>query len=433
MSPSTLRRFRAERLLRQEFESLRARVISTVRGRLRDAGVGLDQSDLEACYGVAWQGLYAVMLDGQQIANPAGWLVLATFRRAIDEHRASSRIGSPSENVGWGDEGVATAHQRDLAADLDDRIRLRQLFEGLRGRLSARELQAATLCYLHDLTRAEAAAQMGVSESRMRKLMEGQGGERPGVAAKVGALVAAIRDGAWCAEQASLMRGYAFGILDPEGERYRLALNHRDECPACRAYVISLRGLAAALPPMLPPASLAAGLLGAGANAKAAGAGVAAPGASSGAGAPAGAGGAGGSWGLAGGSLGAKLAGCVLALGVGAGCIAVGSAAPHGHAPARRAAPTHAGSASALAGEPFRARAGSARARGRGGDGRPSRAAYARPTGRLGREFAPEQRAPHGIAAPPVNPPPTAGGAAAAGRHLAATAGTRAQREFGPG
>src|SRR3981081_3402404 len=93
----------------------------------------------------------------------------------------------------------------------------------------------------------------------MRKLMEGQGAERPGVASKVGALVETIRAGCWCAEQASLMRGYAYGILDPDGERYRLALTHRNECPSCRAYVTSLRGLAAALPPVFPPLPLAAG------------------------------------------------------------------------------------------------------------------------------------------------------------------------------
>ena len=51
--------------------------------------------------------------------------------------------------------------QDDLAAELDDRMRLRQLFEGLRGRLSARELQAATLCYLHGLTRAEGRFSLG--------------------------------------------------------------------------------------------------------------------------------------------------------------------------------------------------------------------------------------------------------------------------------
>ena len=56
---------------------------------------------------------------------------------------------------------------------------------------------------------------MGVSEARMRKLMEGRGPGRPGVAGKVGALVASIRDGEWCEEQGSLMRALAYGILDP--------------------------------------------------------------------------------------------------------------------------------------------------------------------------------------------------------------------------
>jgi hypothetical protein len=53
MSPLTLRRYRAERLLREEFEGLRARVIATVRGRLGASGAHLDVRDLEACYSQA--------------------------------------------------------------------------------------------------------------------------------------------------------------------------------------------------------------------------------------------------------------------------------------------------------------------------------------------------------------------------------------------
>ena len=68
---------------------------------------------------------------------------------------------------------------------------------------------------------------MGISEARMRKLMEGHGPERPGVAAKVDELVRTIRGGGWCEQQASLMRALAYGILDPDGERYRLAELHR--------------------------------------------------------------------------------------------------------------------------------------------------------------------------------------------------------------
>jgi DNA-directed RNA polymerase specialized sigma24 family protein len=350
-------------MLRKEFEGLRGRVIGTVRGRLRASGVSLDASDLEACYAQAWQGLYAAMLAGEEIANPTGWLALVTFRRAIEEHRSRCR-SYPSEGVGApdGPRGGESepAREQDFAGELDDRIRLRQVFEGLRGRLSERELQAAALCYLQGLSRVEAAARMGISEQRMRKLMEGPGPGRPGVAGKVGELLETIRGGGWCEEQGSLMRGLAFGILDPEGERYRLAMAHRRECPACRAYVLSLRGLASVLPvPFLPGvlgAGALAGLAGAGVGAgSGAGAGAGAVGAGAGAGtgagssavgagagagagaqvgsgigalsasgaAGAGAGAASGGWLLAGG-VGAKLAvGCLVALGVGASCVAL--------------------------------------------------------------------------------------------------------------
>src|ERR1700694_229901 len=168
MSPLALRRYRAERLLRDEFQGLRGVVLTRVRGRLRAYGVRLDPADLEACYAQAWQGLYAALLDDEQISNPAGWLVVVTFRRAIEEHRGRMRFVPDGERF----------QARDLAAELDDRARLRQLFEGLRGRLSARECEAAVLCYLQGLTRQEAAARMGLSERRMRKMMGGQGARR---------------------------------------------------------------------------------------------------------------------------------------------------------------------------------------------------------------------------------------------------------------
>lgn len=430
VSPSTLRRYRAERLLRQEFEVLRARVIATARGRLLASGVRLDHSDLEACYAQAWQGLYTAVLDGHQIVNPAGWLVLVTFRRAIEEHRARRHAVSAAE--GGLDSGSGTelqdagVHERDMAAELDDRIRLRQLFEGLRGRLSARELEAATLCYLHGLTRAEAAARMGVSEARMRKLMEGQGAERPGVANKVGALVETIREGGWCAEQASLMRGYAYGILDPQGDRYQLARVHRDECPACRAYVISLRGLAAVFPPVFPPWPLAAAVLaGAGTQTGPAVGGALSASGAAGAGGVAGAGGAaGGSW-VLGGSLGAKLAaGCLLALGV--GCVALGAARDHGRGGAHpRGSPpaAHLYRSALAAGTPalltgrVSPKSGPAQAR-----ALPLRPPS--PAAPVNREFAPEQ------ASAPV---PSASAAALEPRAAAPPTRSAAQREFGPG
>jgi DNA-directed RNA polymerase specialized sigma24 family protein len=425
VSPLSLRRYRAERLLREEFEGLRGRVIASARGRLRASGVSIDASDLDACYAQAWHGLYAAVLDGQEIANPAGWLALVTFRRAIEEHRTRRHLA---------DAEVAGAEDRDFAAELDDRMRLRQLFEALRGRLSARELQAAALCYLQGLSRSEAAARMGVSDARMRKLMEGHGAGRPGVAGKVGTLVETIRGGGWCEEQGSLMRGFAYGILDPDGERYQLALIHSSECPGCRAYVASLRGLAAVLPPVpaLVHWALGAGAVGeAGAAAGAgvgagghAGAGVgvgggsfAGAGMSGGTGAltPAGSGlggavsassaagasAAGGSWLLAGGSVGAKLAvGCLLAIGVGAGCVALTAhpdhvrarvhdrdsahaAGPHGPAPFN----TTAGESPAAG----QLAAGALAARQPGASSRASSTAWSTPARRASREFGPEQ------------------------------------------
>jgi DNA-directed RNA polymerase specialized sigma24 family protein len=322
VSPLVLRRYRAERLLRRDFYALRATVLAAVRRRLGVVGARLDSADLEACYAQAWQGLYATMLAGQEVLNPTGWLVQVTFRRAIEEARAA-RGSTVTE--GW--ESVSAASEPDAAQRLDDRVRLRQVFEALRLRLRGRECQAASLCYLQGLSRAEAAARMGISEARMRKLMDGAGAGQPGVAAKVGELLGTIAAGRWCDEQASLMRGLAFGLLEPGGERHRLALAHQRECPACRAYVASLRGLASALPPLGLPVGIGA----AGAGAAGAGAAGSAVGASGAA--------AGGGWLLAGGPLSAKLAvGCALALSVGAGCLMV--SVPH-PSPARLPRPAH--------------------------------------------------------------------------------------------
>jgi DNA-directed RNA polymerase specialized sigma24 family protein len=316
MSPLPLRRYRAERVLRKEFEGQRPRVLGAVRGRLRANGIAFDEDDLEGCYTQAWHGLYAALLEGQEIENPTGWLVQVCFRRAIDESRAPGRraVLAPADRDGAEHDpaGLSGSVEPDLAGALDERLRLRHTFEGLRLSMSAREQQAASLCYLQGLSRADAAAQMGVSEARMRKLMEGSGPERPGVATKMSELVRTIGGGGWCEQQGSLMRALAFGILDPGGERYQLAQLHRRECPACRAYVVSLRGLAAVLPPL--PLPWAVGAVGFGGGAAAGG------GAGSGAGAGVGSGG-----GLfAGGSLGAKLtAGCLLVAGVGGGCVAI--------------------------------------------------------------------------------------------------------------
>ena len=486
MSPLSLRRYRAERLLREQFQALHSGVIAAVARRLRARGVRAHDVDLEACYAQAWHALYASIVSGREIANPAGWLALVTYRRAIDEHRArwrpqpgpSDAAASDCARRAPGELGVQgdSSCEPDLAAELDDRERLRQLFEGLRRSLGGRELQAATLCYLHGLSRAQAAARMGLSDARMRKLMEGHGPGRPGVARKVGELVATIRDGDWCEEQGSLMRGLALGVLDPRGERYRLAQAHRDRCPACRAYVRSLRGLAAVLPPL--PALLR-WVLDSTRGATAAGGGVghgagihagrphgpASPhaGLPSGAGAPpvsttagaGGAGAAGGGWLVAGGGAATKLAvGCVLAAGLSAGCVAltlgpVRRAHPRTHRPpAHRAA--LAGGRQREVGHAFASALPAPRAQpARGGAAHGAQTIS--PAARASHEFGPEQPATpvqRASAAIPAHavvasaPGSTTGSAQATGgssvtrpasRVSAGGGSSSAQREFGIG
>jgi DNA-directed RNA polymerase specialized sigma24 family protein len=475
MSPATLRRFRADRLLRREFEGLRVKVLAAVRGRLLARGVMLDRADLEACYSLAWHGLYAALLAGERIESPAGWLTIVAYRRALDEHRArSGAFCAAFEEAG----PQPDREDRDLAAELDDRARLGALFEGIRGSMTKRERQAAVLCYLHGLSRREAACQMGLSEGRMRKLMEGCGDGRPGVSGKIGALARTIEAGDWCEQRGSLMRAYAYGILDMNGERYELAVMHHRRCPACRAYVASLRGLAVLLPPAALPASLL-GALGSGgiaaggpaAGGAAAGgpaAGGATVGGATAGGATAGgatgglaaagvAGGAGGGgWALAGGPLGAKLAvGCLLALGAGCATLGVsGGGASHPHH--RRVRPLRAALAGGARDErlaplpPVASGAGRSVLAASARSGSPSSSPSPR-VGGAGREFGLEgARAagsesgsgqPHGpqaaaasvALAAPESARTSAATAAAAAATPAATPAQAAQREFGPG
>ena len=236
-----LRRRRADDALARSYEALRREVLAGVRGRLARRGMVMPDADLDAFYNQAWQGLYDELVAGREVRNPSGFLVVVCVRRAVDELRRLR----PNRRADDAD-AAALGRDEDHAARMDDRARLRQFVEGMRERLSARECQAAALCYLHDFSRAEAATLLGVEPKRMEKIMDG-------VSKKVGAFVQAIEAGRWCEERGSLMRAYAFGVLGDEGPRRRLAGDHLAGCPSCRAYVRGLRGLAAALPPVALP------------------------------------------------------------------------------------------------------------------------------------------------------------------------------------
>lgn len=229
---------RVETEVERDYARLKPEILRTVRGKLAAAGAPIDDSDLDASYNQAWHALYAELRAGVEIANRKGFLVQLTYRRAVDELRAARR----ARPAGAGEPDEAGADP-DLDGLLDDRIRLRQLVQGLRERLGGRELRAAALCYVHGYSRPEAAQALGVGRRRMEKIMDSASKE-------VTALVGELRSGEWCESRRSLIGAYALGLLDAGGERRRLAEEHLRDCPACRHRVLCMRGLAAVAPPV---------------------------------------------------------------------------------------------------------------------------------------------------------------------------------------
>jgi DNA-directed RNA polymerase specialized sigma24 family protein len=234
----------ADSVLARDYERLKPDILRTVRGKLASSGVRFDDADLDAFYNQAWHGVHTKLAEGERVENVNGLLVTIAQRRALDEFRAlrlESRVDAD-----------ALDGQRvdlDLASVLDDHIRLRRFVEGMRERLSGREREAAALCYVQDYSRPEAAQAMGIKPRRMEKIMDG-------VSKKVGAFVGDIERDEWCDARHSLIKAYALGLLDPGGERHRLASEHLDSCSACRRDVLRMRGIASLSPPV--PLMLAA-------------------------------------------------------------------------------------------------------------------------------------------------------------------------------
>ena len=241
----------ADTVLARDYERLKPDILRTVRGKLASSGVRFDDLDLDAFYNQAWHGVHTKLAEGERIENVSGLLVTIAQRRALDEFRALKMESRVDADLLDG--------QRvdlDLAAAVDDHMRLRYFIEGMREKLHGREREAAALCYVQDYSRPEAAQAMGIKPRRMEKLMDG-------VSKKVGAFVGDIQRDEWCDARHSMIKAYALGLLDPEGERYALAAEHLESCSACRRDVIRMRGIAALSPPV--PLMMAA-LVGAGAT-----------------------------------------------------------------------------------------------------------------------------------------------------------------------
>jgi len=241
----------ADTVLARDYERLKPDILRTVRGKLASSGVRFDDLDLDAFYNQAWHGVHTKLAEGERIENVSGLLVTIAQRRALDEFRAlrmESRVDADLLD--------GQRVDLDLAAAVDDHMRLRYFIEGMREKLQGREREAAALCYVQDYSRPEAAQAMGIKPRRMEKLMDG-------VSKKVGAFVGDIQRDEWCDARHSMIKAYALGLLDPEGERYALAAEHLESCSACRRDVIRMRGIAALSPPV--PLMMAA-LVGAGAT-----------------------------------------------------------------------------------------------------------------------------------------------------------------------
>ncbi|HVV91611.1 MAG TPA: sigma-70 family RNA polymerase sigma factor [Solirubrobacterales bacterium] len=251
----------AEAFLADEYEESKAEVQRTVAAKLgRD---GLAGVDLDAAYNEAWHALYLRLQEEEPVENPKGFLVTVTYRRALSERRAV-RLEQATDVA----ELAAVGVEPDIDARLDAEMQLRHFEQGLRASLDGRELQAATLCHLHGLSRPEAAKVIGIAPRRMEKLMDR-------ASKRISAVIGAVRPGELCEEFDSLVRAFAVGMLDEDGERYRLARDHLEGCPACRRKVLTLRGLGAITPPL--PALL--GVLGGAAGVGAVGVGAAGVGA----------------------------------------------------------------------------------------------------------------------------------------------------------
>ena len=229
-----LRKLRADEQLRLRYEALKPRVIGVVRFR----HPRLANEDLEELYNTAWAVVYRALEAGEEVRSLEGFLRTVTMRRAIDLETSRSR--------------VVVVADPDVDPQLDALVvrqeEARHLKEALRQHLGELELQALLLCRGAGFTYAETAARLGVSERKLRKLIER-------AEPKLKAIGGAVEAGERCRSVQLLMRDYALGNLEQDSDRWHTAVEHLHGdggCSGCRQLVLTLRGIAAVTPPVLP-------------------------------------------------------------------------------------------------------------------------------------------------------------------------------------
>jgi RNA polymerase sigma factor (sigma-70 family) len=208
--------------MERDYERHKAPTLRAVGARLRARGRCLHVADLEPFYNDAWLALRQAEPPHDRL--PA-LLTLVAYRRALDHlRRASERRHEPLEASALRTVGG------EVVESLDDRRRLRELFDAMADELTPRERAAVLLCYVHGYRRADAARAMGLSERRFKKIMDAASRQVRTIADEIDA-------GTRCGRYASRNAAYALGLLDPGGHRYASTRRHLCACPACRADV----------------------------------------------------------------------------------------------------------------------------------------------------------------------------------------------------
>ncbi|HWC25140.1 MAG TPA: sigma-70 family RNA polymerase sigma factor, partial [Solirubrobacteraceae bacterium] len=235
---------RFDRLIANQYETVKHEVLATVRAKLAAAHLRSDPLDLDAAYNAAWHALYEQSVrGGAGVENLGGWLATIAYRRAIDDVRsARPRLHADAAAASQTNALSDGCYERDVDDEISARQKYHQWLMSVRLRLSAREQQAVSLCVLHEHSRREASELMGIDVRRLDKIMTSAN-------KKLGGALEAISRGDWCEDQRSLIKAYAFGLHDEGGARYALAVQHIVHCQACAAYVRSVRGLAGVMPP----------------------------------------------------------------------------------------------------------------------------------------------------------------------------------------
>jgi RNA polymerase sigma factor (sigma-70 family) len=113
--------------------------------------------DADDCYQETWVAVLRAYPDLQSDANLRGWLMTIAHRKAIDHVRARARRPVPDA-----DAGTTTAVLDPASSTLDP------LWSQV-ARLPDKQRTAVALRYLGDLSHAEIAETMGISEAAARR------------------------------------------------------------------------------------------------------------------------------------------------------------------------------------------------------------------------------------------------------------------------